>query len=65
MKQTLKNKVSKIREKILDLIDELQERIEELEWRDDPDGRWADEISEIEQLDEYLQETVCNLEEFE
>ena len=65
MKQSLRNKVSTIRGKILDLIDDLQERVDELEWRDDPEGKWADEISEIEQLMEYLDEANMNIEEFE
>lgn len=65
MKQSLKNKVSTIRGKIQDLIDDLQERVDDLEWRDDPEGKWADEISEIEQLMEYLEEVNMNIEEFE
>lgn len=65
MKQSLKNKVATIRGKMLDLIDELQERVYELEWRDDPEGKWAEEISEIEQLIEYLDEANMNIEEFE
>lgn len=65
MKQALKNKVGTIRSKIQSLIDDCQERIDELSWRDDPMGDWAEEISEIEQLVEYLEDVNLNLEDYE
>jgi chromosome segregation ATPase len=65
MKQTFKNRVSTIRNKIEDLRWDLEQRIEELEERDDPEGKWAEEIEEIEALIEILDETDMNLSDYE
>ena len=65
MKQTLKNKVGTIRNKIYDLIDDLQERKDELEERDDWEGKWQEEIEEIENLTYILEQAVEDLWEYE
>ncbi len=65
MKQTLKNRVATIRNKIEDLRWDLEQRVEELQDRDDPEGKWAEEIEEIEQLIEVLDEADMNLSEYE
>ena len=65
MKKTLKNKVTTIRNKIYDLIDDLQERIIELEERDDWEGKTKEEIEEIEQLTYILEQAVEDLCEYE
>ena len=61
----LKNKVETIRNKILDLIDDLQYRKDELEERDDWEGKWQEEIDEIEQLIEILEQAECDLCDYE
>ena len=65
MKQSLKNKVGTIRNKILDLIDDLQDRKYELEERDDWEGKWQEEIDEIEQLIDVLEQAECDLCDYE
>ena len=65
MKQTLKNKVGTIRNKILDLIDELNDRLDTLQERDDPEGIWQEEMDEIEQLIDLLDQTECDLSDYE
>ena len=61
MKQNLKKKVSTIRDKMLSLIDDLNDRIYELEERDDPDGVWQEEIDEISEMIEMLEQQECDL----
>lgn len=65
MKQSLKNRVSTIRDKIDSLIDDLNDRRFELEERDDPEGKWQDEMDEIDNLVEALETMSCDLEEYE
>ena len=65
MKQSLKNKVGTIRNKILDLIDDLQDRKYDLEERDDWEGKWQEEIDEIEQLIDILEQAECDLGDYE
>ena len=65
MKQSLKNKVTTIRNKIEDLILDLEERKDTLEERDDPECKWYEEIEEIENLCDILDQFNMDLEEFE
>lgn len=65
MKASLKNKVGTIRNKINDLLEELEERKCELEDRDDPEGRWQEEIDEIENLVYVLEIAESDLYDFE
>ena len=65
MKQTLKNKVGTIRNKILDLIDDLNDRLDELQERDDPEGKWQEEMDEIEPLLEILDQAETDLSDYE
>ena len=58
--QLVKEKEKKLQQMIPE-----NERVEELEWREDPEGILADEMGEIETLVEILEEASCNLEEFE
>ena len=65
MKQALKNKVGTIRNKILDLIDDLNDRLDTLQERDDIEGIWQEEMDEIEQLINLLDQTECDLSDYE
>lgn len=65
MKKALKDRVSTIRNKIEDLIQDLEERKEELEERDDPECKWAEEIEEIENLIEVLEQADYDLSDYE
>ena len=55
---TLKNKVEEIRW-------DLEERVFELQDRDDPEGKWQEEIEEIEQLMELLEQMEYDLADYE
>lgn len=65
MKKTFKNRISTIRNKIEDLRWDLEQRVEELQDRDDPEGKWEEEIEEIEALIEILDEADMNLSDYE
>ena len=65
MKKTLKNKVSTIRNKVLELVDDLYDRKYDLEERDDPDGVWQEEMDEIDQLIDILDQVECDLGDYE
>lgn len=65
MKKTLKNKVTTIRNKMYDLIDDLEERRCEIEDRDDPEGRYEEELEEIENLTYILEQAIDDLCEYE
>jgi predicted nuclease with TOPRIM domain len=65
MKKTLKNKVTTIRNKMYDLIDELTERRYELEERDDQYGKYEEELEEIENLTYILEQAIDDLCEYE
>lgn len=65
MKKTLSNKIAALRNKMLDIIDDLQERQCELEDRDDPEGRWEEEIEEIENVIAILEQAESDLWDYE
>lgn len=65
MKASLKNKVGTIRNKICELLEDLEERKYELEERDDPEGKWQEEIDEIDNLVYVLEMAESDLYEYE
>ena len=66
MKKTLVNKLSTIRNKVMELVDDLNARKDELQDRDDPEGKWEEEINQIDELVEVLEQfdwDTCNFDE--
>jgi hypothetical protein len=66
MKKTLVNKLSTIRNKVMELVDDLNDRKDELQDRDDPEGKWEEEINQIDELVEVLEQfdwDTCNFDE--
>ena len=65
MIQRLRNKVSSIRMRITSLIEDLQERQDELNCREDYDGRWEEESEEIDNLMYILEIAESDLSDYE
>ena len=64
MKANLKD-IEIFRIKINELLEDLEERKYELEERDDPDGKWQEEIDEIDNLVYVLEMAESDLYDFE